>query len=364
MKGLVNRGPGAFALEELPDPVPGPGELLLRPLVAGLCMTDKHVYDGLMFGPAWRVGLVIGHEFDAVVVDGGDDVEGWQPGDRVCVDPRVFCDECLSCRGGLPSLCERGVQWQGVGDGRDGGLAELCVAPAAGCHRLPDGIGDEAGALVEPLACATRAVRLSGLTVDDGVVLLGAEDYGLLALQRLRGAGAGTIVAVDPSRVRREAALALGATAVADPGDGPAHRTVRDFLPRGADVVFVCMEDYVPAAADYLRLAFRFTRVQGTVVVLRTYGSAPYARIEPQAPYMKELTIRHSGAFYGDEPVRGGRPHGDCQRSIDALADRRVKPLPGSDVVELGALSDPAVVRSLFASYPDACTKTLVRVSD
>jgi (R,R)-butanediol dehydrogenase/meso-butanediol dehydrogenase/diacetyl reductase len=362
VKALVNRGPRKFVVEERPDPTAGPGELLVRPLYTGVCVSDKHIYEGRSFGPAWSDGLVLGHEFDATVVAAGDDVDGWTAGDRVSVDPRLYCRECPNCRGGLPTLCQRGAQWLGVADGRDGGFADLCVAPAYGCYPLTDSSSDELAALAEPLACATRCLRRSGLVSDDNVVLLGAEDYGLLLLQRLRHAGAKDVVVVDPSAVRRDAATELGATLTVDPSAGGVARAVRELMPSGADVVFVAMEDYVEASAQYLNLAFRVCRIQGTVAVLRAYGAAPYAAIDPQIPYLKEITIRHSGNFFGLEPIRGGRARGDWQVALDALAAGHVGALPSTRIVDFEDVADAAAVEDLFAARAGDFTKTLVRI--
>jgi threonine dehydrogenase-like Zn-dependent dehydrogenase len=363
VRALVHHGPGDFAVEDRPEPRPGPGELLLRPAHVGLCVTDRHVYDGRGFGRPWPDGLVIGHEFSALVHEVGAELDGWAAGDRVVVDPRFYCHDCAHCRGGLMTLCERGAEWIGVGDGRDGAFAELVVAPAYGCFRLPDAVSDEAGALGEPLAAATRAVRLSGFAVDDNVAIVGAEDYGLLALQRLRYGGAGSVVVLDGAPGRARSALALGATATVDPAGAGSARAVRDLMPHGADLVFVAMEDYVQASADYLRLAFRVCRVQGTVVILRAYGREPYAQIAPEVPLMKELTIRHFGAFFGEEPLRGGRPRGDWQTAIDALARGDARVSPGTVVVDFEDLSGPRQVEELMHLLPDKATKVLVRVA-
>jgi (R,R)-butanediol dehydrogenase/meso-butanediol dehydrogenase/diacetyl reductase len=238
VRALVNRGPHDFRIEEVPDPRPGPGELLVRPLFTGVCITDKHVYEGRGFGNRWAEGLVMGHEFAGVVHETPADMDGWTVGDRVAVDPRIYCNECLNCRGGYVTLCERGARWLGVGDGRGGGYAELCAVPAYACYRLPDAVSDELGSVVEPAACATRGVRLSGFAHGDNVVILGAEDYGLLILQQLSQV-AGEVIVVDPSQIRRDAALGLGATHVVDPAAGSAGREIRQVLPRGADLVFV-----------------------------------------------------------------------------------------------------------------------------
>jgi threonine dehydrogenase-like Zn-dependent dehydrogenase len=362
VKALVNRGARKFVVEERPDPAAGPGELLVRPLYTGVCVSDRHVYEGRAFGPAWSDGLVLGHEFDATVVAAGDGVDGWTAGDRVSVDPRLYCRECPNCRAGLPTLCERGAQWLGVADGRDGGFADLCVAPVYGCYPLAEAVADELAALAEPLAAATRCLRRSGLAADDNVVLVGAEDYGLLLLQRLRHTGAKDVAVIDPNEMRRDAAAELGATLTIDPGAGGVARAVRELMPRGADVVFVAMEDYVEASVEYLNLAFRVCRIQGTVAVLRTYGAAPYAAIDPQIPYLKEITIRHAGNFFGLEPIRGGRARGDWQTSLDALAGGLVGALPSTRVVDFEDIGGPAAVEDLFGASAGDYTKTLVRI--
>jgi (R,R)-butanediol dehydrogenase / meso-butanediol dehydrogenase / diacetyl reductase len=361
VKALVHRGPKKFVIEERAEPRPGPLELLLRPSYVGLCITDRHVYDGAGFGPPWPEGLVIGHEFSAVVQEVGADVDGWAPGDRVAVDPRLYCRECPNCRAGLSSLCERSAGWIGVGDGRDGAFADLVVAPEYGCFKLPDHLADGAAGLAEPAACATRSVRLSGLAVDDQVLFVGADDYALLALQRVRHTAADVVV-MDPADVRRRAAKQLGATLVLDPSDRAGRRALRELMARGADVVFVSMEDYVEAATGYLRLAFSSARVQGTVVVLRTYGGAPYAAIAPEVPYMKELTIRHFGAFFGEEPLRGGRRRGDWSVGLDSLASREIERPPETVVVDFDDLRGEREVREFVELVPNQATKVLVRV--
>jgi threonine dehydrogenase-like Zn-dependent dehydrogenase len=363
MRALVSRGPGRFLLEERPDPQPGPGELQLRPLYTGVCVSDQHVYLGHEFGPPWREGLVLGHETVATVSALGEGVVGFAMGDRVTVDPRVFCHQCPKCRAGLPTLCERGAQWMGVAEGRDGAFAELCLAPDYACYPLPRGSDERVAAMTEPLACVTRCLRRSGLALDDNVAVLGLEDYGLLALQRLRQAGAAAVAALDPSRLRRDAAAALGATLVLDPSEPSAAKALRELMPAGADLVLVCMEDYVAASAEYLRLGFRICRAQGTLCVLRTYGSAPYARIDPQVPYMKEITVRHAGSFFGEEPLRGGRSRGDWQVALDAIARGEIAELTGSRVVDFAELADPALVQDVFSGYPDRATKTIVRIA-
>ena len=362
MRALVNRGPGRFRIEEVPDPRPGPGELLVRPLHAGICITDKHVYEGSGFGDAWSEGLVMGHEFAGVVAEAPAELDGWRVGDRVAVDPRIYCNECLNCRGGYATLCERGGQWLGVGAGRNGGFAELCVVPEYAAFRLPDDVSDELGSITEPAACATRSVRLSGVAPGDNVAILGAEDYGLFALQQIV-ATAAAVAVVDPSPIRRQAALAQGATVAIDPGATSPTRELRGLFARGADLVLVSMEDYVRAADDYLRIAFSCARVQGTVGVVRAYGADPYARIAPQVPMLKEITVRHFGAFFGNEPIRGGRARGDWQVALEAMASGRIAALPHRLIVDFEDLRSDSDVRDLLQQIPDRTTKVLIRIA-
>ena len=362
MRALVNRGAGRFEVEDVPDPRPGPGELLVRPLHAGVCITDKHVYEGRGFGDAWTEGLVMGHEFAGVVQEVPAELDGWQTGDRVAVDPRIYCNQCLNCRAGFSTLCERGGQWLGVGAGRSGGFAELCAVPEYACYRLPNHVPDELGSIVEPAACATRGVRLSGVAPGDTVVILGAEDYGLFVLQQVVGAAAAVAV-VDPSETRRQAALDQGATVAVDPEATSATREIRGLFPRGADMVFVSMEDYVTAADDYLRVAFSCARVQGTVGIVRAYGRAPYARIQPQVPMLKEITVRHFGAFFASEPIRGGRARGDWQVALDAMGSGRIGALPRRVIVDFEDLRSASDVRDLFGLIPDESTKVLIRIA-
>lgn len=364
MRALVNRGPGRFVLEERPDPRPGPGEVLLRPAFTAVCFSDKHRYDGVSYGSPWRKGLVLGHEFSAIVAEPGEGAAQFSPGDRVSVDPRTYCGECLNCRAGLVTLCERGMKMLGVGNGPGGGYADLVVAPAYGLYKLPESVSLEAAAMAEPLGCATRTLRSSPFSIDDNVVVLGGEDYGLFLVQWLRQAGARNVVVADPLPHRRAAAEKLGATRAIDPTGSPGLDEARELMPHGADQVYVAMEDYVAAAQQYLRQAFAIARPQATVTILRTYGSAPYAAIDGLVPHMKELTIKHFGSFFSNEPVRGGRDRGDWQVAIDALAASQVDTrLPGRSVVDFADLEAPGAVDELFRGLPDSCTKAIIRIA-
>lgn len=366
MKALVFEGAGRIEVASLPEPSPGAGELLLRPLYVGLCFTDRHSYDG---SPGYLPGMVVGHEASGEVVAIGGGVEGWSVGDRVALSPQLYCGQCLMCHSGWYIHCQRVQAWIGCYGARPDGTpyhgmaAEYCAVPAYTCFRLPEGMSAIAAANVEATACGTRAVRLSGMAVGDNVVVLGAEDYNLSVLQWAQRAGARRVVVADPIALRREVALKLGADAVLDPTAASFLEQVREQMPFGADQVFVSMEDYIPASLRYLPQAFDLARVQGTVGILRAYSERAFHGLNPVVQWTKEITIRHFGVCFGEEAWRGGRERGDFQLSIDAIAAGSLDAEAHvTRVVGFGDVRTRADVDAIYASLPADEVKILFRI--
>ena len=211
MRAVLIGGAGRVEVTEVPDPTPAPGQLVVRVGACGLCGTDVHIADGT-FPPA-PYPLVPGHEFAGEVVAVGPDVTvDLSVGDRVGVDPSLYCGHCEPCRSGRGNLC---ANWGAIGDTVAGGFAEYVAVPAGNAHRLPDAVDFRAGALAEPLACAVHGVRRLRLGLGESVLVVGAGTMGLLLLQLLRKQGAGRIDVVDRNPDRLPVAEALGATATA-----------------------------------------------------------------------------------------------------------------------------------------------------
>jgi threonine dehydrogenase-like Zn-dependent dehydrogenase len=212
MRAAVWHGARNMRLEEVPCPAPQPGEVLLRVLAAGICGSELSGYLGQ--SSLRQPPLIMGHEFCGVVAETGAGVEQFTPGDRVTVNPLIADGSCVMCRDGQEQLClHRSI----VGAHRPGAFAEYVAVPARACHRLPDELDDLTGTLVEPLACALRAVEHANVTIGSRVLILGAGPIGLLALAAARRAGASLVVSADVNPARLAVARAWGATHAVNP---------------------------------------------------------------------------------------------------------------------------------------------------
>jgi (R,R)-butanediol dehydrogenase/meso-butanediol dehydrogenase/diacetyl reductase len=377
MKALIFQGVRDVVVAEIDEPTPpGPSEVLLAPLYNGICSTDKHFYEGLPSGDRTRFALpvpgqVIGHEFSATVLEVGSDVTHLRQGMRVAVDPGTRCGLCLMCQAGLHWQCTGGRGVIGLrsavrpdGTRYLGGTAERCVVPSYTCYEVPIDVSDLRAANVEPLCCGTRAIRHSGIAIGDNVVFLGGEEYNLAALQWARLAGAQSIIVVDPLEVRRSMAMDLGATYVINPETTDVVRDLHDLLPFGADLAFLSIESYVPASHRYLDQALDIARVQGTIVITRIYGNDAFQMVsDPRVGWVKELTIRQFGLFFGEEPWRGGRARSDyavtiAQLAKGGIAEQQWRP----KIVALADIKSKADVDDLFGSLPAKVAKVILRI--
>jgi L-iditol 2-dehydrogenase len=210
-------GAGRIELSDEPVPVPGDGESLVRVGAVGICGSDLHWFADAAIGDAALTRpLVLGHEMAGVVVNGP------LSGQRVAVDPAVPCFACRPCRAGNPNLCER-IVFAGHG-ATDGGMREYLAWPSRCLHALPSGLDDVDGALLEPLGVALHALDLAHLRPASRVAVVGCGPIGLIVVQLALRAGATAVIAVEPLAHRRDAAAALGATAL--PPEDPAIRNM------------------------------------------------------------------------------------------------------------------------------------------
>ena len=232
MRVLRLHGAGDLRLHTEPDPVPGPGEALLRVTAVGLCGSDLHWFVEAGIGDAQLARpLVLGHEFAGVIENGE------RRGERVAVDPAVPCGACEFCLEGNPNLCAA-LRFAGY-ETEDGALREYVAWPTRCLYSLPDSLTDADGVMLEPLGVAIHAVDLGHLKTGMTVGVFGCGPIGLLVLQVARAAGATRLIATDKLPHRLEAARSLGATAVFQAADGQESAEVLAATNgRGVDVSF------------------------------------------------------------------------------------------------------------------------------
>ena len=238
-KAILSK-PGSMVFEESEMPVPGPGEVLIKVGRVGICGSDIHAFESGPFippkDPSTKIGL--GHECSGVVAALGPGADAFREGDRVTIEPGVPCGKCRFCREGRYNLCIE-MDFMATSPGYRGALAEYLTHPQSMTFRLPDGMDDVEGALVEPAAVGMHAALQANVRPGSKVAILGAGCIGLMTLQACRALGASEIVAIDLIEKRLQAATRLGATAAIDAGKSDTVEAVKSILGAlGADIVF------------------------------------------------------------------------------------------------------------------------------
>jgi len=212
MKALLLSKYRHLEIADLPNPTPGPGEILVKVAACGICGSDVHGYDG---SSGRRIPpIVMGHEAAGRVARVGPQVTGWSEGDRVTFDSTISCGTCAYCARGEINLCDnRRVLGVSCADySCAGAFAEYVIVPQRIVYRLPDSLSFSEAAMLEAVAVAVHAVSLSKISSGDRALVLGAGMIGLLTLQALRAAGCSTVYVADVDASRLKLAKEVGAT--------------------------------------------------------------------------------------------------------------------------------------------------------
>ncbi|MBI4408866.1 MAG: zinc-binding dehydrogenase [Gemmatimonadetes bacterium] len=262
MKAAVFCGAGKpLRVEEMPTPVPGPGEVLVRVAACGVCHTDLHYIDHGT--PTFKAPpLILGHEIAGTVAAAGDGGLGFRAGDPVLVAAVLTCGRCTLCRSGRENICEHGIM---LGNHVDGGYAEYVVAPGKDVFRLPPEIPLLEGAIIaDALTTPYHAlVHRARIVPGDWVLVVGCGGIGLNLVQTAAALGA-RVLAVDRLPSKLEWARRLGADVVLNPAETERlDREVRRITDGGADVAL----EAVGTAATQT-LAFNCVRTGGRLVLV------------------------------------------------------------------------------------------------
>jgi (R,R)-butanediol dehydrogenase/meso-butanediol dehydrogenase/diacetyl reductase len=253
MRAAVYHGAGRTGVETLPDPVPEPDELIVEVARCGICGSDVSMTSGGPFD--YPRGRCFGHEYAGTVVGMGRLVQGWKAGDRVACRPVAGCGRCEICREGRLLFCPNGKAISY-------GFAEYAAVPIAAACRLPQSLSLADGALIEPMACGLRALRMAGMQGGERVLVLGAGSLALSCIWWARRLGAASIVVTSRSAHRRNICLTFGADAVHNfADDDPA--ALETALGGAPHIVAECVgkEGMINLALDHVRLG-------GTVIAM------------------------------------------------------------------------------------------------
>jgi (R,R)-butanediol dehydrogenase/meso-butanediol dehydrogenase/diacetyl reductase len=281
MKAAICYGSGRpLVVEDRPDPVAGPDDLVIRVRRCGVCGSELHLNEGPP--REFPGGVVLGHEFSGEVVGIGAKVTGFRMGDRVTAVPVKGCGRCEACRRGNYILCPQAVPLMG-------GFAEYMTLPASVAVKLPDRLSFADGALIEPLTVSLYGVRVSRIQPGDRVLVLGAGTIGLGAIYWARRLGADRIVAMSRSGRRAKMALAMGADAFVPYGDSEADEVV-EALGGAADIVYECV-----GSPGFLSKSVQHARLYGQVISLG-FCTSPDP-ITPSQASFKAVTLQFPAGY-------------------------------------------------------------------
>ncbi len=297
MKALVMKEYRRFSLEEVPDPVAGTDEVLVRVAACGICGSDVHGMDGST--GRRRPPIVMGHEAAGTIAALGPGVADWAVGERVTFDSTIWCGVCPHCRRGEINLCDDrrvlGVSCEEYR--RDGAFAELVAVPTRILYRLPEGLPFEEAALVESLSIAVHAAVRAAPRPGSTCLVVGAGTIGLLAVQALKALGCGIVAAADVAPDRLALARRLGADIAIDTRHDDTAVVIRKLTGgRGADVAIeaVGLGPTVAMAVDSLR--------KGGAVVL-VGNLSPRVDFALQTVVTREISVLGSCASRGEYPA-------------------------------------------------------------
>ena len=338
MQAIVYHANKDLRLEDIPEPVPGPGEVKLRITGTSICATDIEEWQ---YGPLWvqhgspnamtgkQTPLVLGHETAGTVAELGQGVDNVSVGERVAINTVLTCGTCFWCQRGQQAVCPNMAV---AGFMADGGLAEFMVWPAEKLVPMPDSISDAEGPLLEPATVAVHGVRRSGVRPGDNVAIVGCGTVGLLTIQAFKAAGA-RVVGLDVREQSLALAKELGADEVLSSSD-EANASAELLALTGGIGPDIVVE--TAGAKETPRIAIEWTRRGGTTLLLGIYSTTPEVNFNNVVG--PELTIIGSVAT----------SPGDLEAAVELVSQGKInlKPLI-SEVVPLSRAMEDGFERML-----------------
>jgi threonine dehydrogenase-like Zn-dependent dehydrogenase len=291
MKALVYKGPYRMEIEEIENPAVKSGEIVVRVRAIGMCGSDIHGFSGKT---GRRVpGMVMGHEIAGEVHEIGTGVKGFKKGDRVVVQPILYCGTCDMCRIGETSVCLN-KRMVGVNMGLTGGLSEYVAVPKRNVFSVPKNMPFANGALVEPFAVGVGAVRKSPIRKGDTVVIVGSGVIGLTILVAVLRKGPKKVYMVDRVKRKLDMAKDMGAVPIDFSELDPVEAVLSQTDGKGADIVFEAV-----GISQSVQTAMAVTKTGGSAVWV---GNAQrIIEVDMQDTVVKQKTIQGVYCYNGDD---------------------------------------------------------------
>jgi len=297
MKALVLKEYNKFIYTDVPDPVIGQDEVMVRIKACAICGSDVHGMDG---STGRRIPpIIMGHEASGIIEMTGAKVKNLRTGDRVTFDSTIYCRRCHYCYQGKINLCEnRKVMGVSCAEYRfNGAFAEYIAVPEHILYRLPDNVSFEQAAMTEPLSVAYHAVGRIGTGKSGNAVVIGAGVIGLLIIQLLKKSRSARITVLDKIGKKLETARYFGADDTFLPDDpGMISKIMKAAGGRGTDVVFDAV-----GAASTVSMGIMLLGKGGTLVMVGNLSQS--VTLPLQSVVTREISLFGSCASAGEYPA-------------------------------------------------------------
>ena len=280
MKVATWQGGLRFTLDDAPEPVAAPGQVVVDVHAAGICGTDIHATQGLF---PWTPPLIMGHEYSGIIRDVGRGVSRRMIGRAVACEPSYGCGRCPACANGRISQCPRAT--------RVGGFAERVALPLSCTHPLPRGLDPVTAALAEPAACCLSGLEMYRMPRDATVLVIGGGIMGLITMAMAKKRGAHRLIVSDPLEERRAIARKLGAQVVIDPTRESLDERMRELTKgRGPDVVCEAV-----GKPELVAEALRLVRPTGVVQLVGVNPKGSHLPLDLFDVHFREISVH--GAY-------------------------------------------------------------------
>ena len=285
---MVLRAPGDLVLDDVDRPRQDASQVQVRVTHSGICGTDFKIFSGAIPVSYPRI---MGHEMFGEVVEAGD-ADALRRGDRVIIDPELYCGACFHCRIGQTHLCPSGLL---VGRDTDGGFADYLNAPPSHVYRVPASIDSRTAPMIQVLTTCVHAQRQIDIVAGESVVVFGLGVTGQLHLQLAKARGASPVIGVTRSAEKRALAQTLGADITVPGGEGAIDKVREATEGRGADVV-IETTGVLPSVAASVKMARAGGRVLLFGIITAQEGALPFYDL-----YFKELSLISARVATGED---------------------------------------------------------------